>query len=576
MSTIDHPAPDFTPDAASHRMAGKILRRRPGARQRGAFLVEAALAVGIAASLLALTVSVTAEQQRRSDAVTIAGEKRLIMDAARGFIQNNSADLIRDMFQFARTSGGEGRRVVTIADLTAGGYLSPAFTPGGTLNRLFGQNYVLLMRPVFRGDTANPAVSLRQADMDPLGTNQINPAFMDGNPDNGEIGIEAVLFSTGGTPIPSGQAARVVDATERINAGFVLTGNRARGSGGTMNFIISGFSGFPQFAQAGAGRFASPISLGAFGPIGDTVTTASTDLRRTFFRCVGINPAHPVMNACLNSANNVIYSDIALRPFDSDNNGSIDRFPAITGATRLICRDEAANHATAPAPNTFLIDCQTTRINGVLDVTGSAIRFRNQPVIEDRSINGVAQTVVTADRMVLSLPSGNRDLSQTPSLSRLVAARDRIPVHQCPATDITGSPLFPRAMASVAALVDPWGRPVAGTFARAERGNMVSGTWTPSPTGAEWMARIIYTVSEDFCQSTLADPMNVRSTFTDLNNPNSAPNFVPGTRQPNTTRCATSGSPPPPRPDGLPDVYEMFPMGSSSFGAAILTLTCGP
>lgn len=545
--------------------------------QRGALLLEAALAVGIATSLFALTISINNEQQRRADATILAGEKRIIMDAARGFVADNRIDLIETLFDDARTNGADGRHVVTIGDLTAAGYLSPVFNPGASLERITGQEYALLLRPVFQGDTNNPAVSLREVDMDPLGLGMIDPRFLDGDPTNDEIGIEAVLFSFGGTALPPGQAGRVVEAVERINAGFIAAGTRARGAGGTMNFDITGFSAFDGFGDTGVGRFASPVSLASLGAIGDSGSSAPIDLRETFLRCVDLNPIGTSFADCISAPRNEIFGNIVLRPHDSNEDGTVDAFPAILGATRILCADAIGDETDPVDETAFLIDCQTTRVNGVLDVTGDEIRFAGETLVELRDIDGVDQVTVAADRFAMRLPSGTeRDLAETVMDAFTLSARDTVAVHECPSMALDGSALVPRATASVAVALDPWGRAMSGAVALVERGNGAGGDdWTPSPTGTRWMARVLYTLNAGYCDADFSDPIDIRSTFSNPADPGAPSAFFPDTLRPANGRCGDLVNP---NPNGplLADIYEMYPVGASNFGGATITLSCAP
>lgn len=555
--------------------------RRRHARQRGALLLEAALAVGVAVSLVGLTISINREQEMRADAVVLGGEKRIILDAARNYIRDNRMDIIQDLFDSAQSGGAFAEISVDLSELIAAGYLSAVFTPGAALNRIAGQDYVLLLRAVFQSDMGLPATSLGEPEMDPFATGSIDPRFIDGDPLNEEIGIEAVLFSSGGNALPLGMAGRALDAAQRINAGFIFTGSQSRGSGGTMNFDTTGFAAFPEYASVSAGRFASPVSLGSVGVLGDIGGGIAPDNREVFLRCVGVDPTVPAYEDCASASRDTVYSQIRMTPFDSNNDGTIDSYPAITGATRILCLDAIGDEADAVDPDVFLIDCQTTQVNGILDVTGDAIRFAGETLVETRNIAGADETVVVADRVALRLPSGDeRDLLENVFQSVSLAARDTIDVPECRDTAIDGSTLEPQATAQVAAALDPWGRAVSGVFAIAERGTGDSDSWTPDSTGDKFMARIRYTLNADYCESSFGNPINIKSIFADPDNPASAGQFHGSEPWPDIAQCNRPDPSSPgdviPNSNNRADVYELYPVGiSGNYGIATVSVSCG-
>lgn len=538
-------------------------------RKRGALLVEAALAVGIAISLIGLTISINAEQERRQDAISIGAEKKVILDAARNLILDQEADLLQQLFVSAVDSGSTAQLSFTPQDLVNIGYIPTSFQPGALLDRLFEQDYVILMRPVFRDDVSTPADILGRDDMDPFGTGSINPLFIDGDLSNRELGIEAVLFTRGGQAVPPGQGNRVLSAVERVNAGFITDATQSRGIGGTMNFNITGFSDFPEFADIGPGRFASPVSLGSIGAIGANTPSNIPELRETFLRCVGLVPGEQSFLDCIAAPRNEVFGDIILRGSDTDNDGTEDRFPMISGATRILCRDAVGDPSDPVAIDAFLIDCQRTEINGVLDITGQEVLFAGETLVETRDIAGSPETVLTADRLAMRIPGSNdRDMSTIPFASFQAPARSVFDVQDCPDTDINGQAVEPQANGTLVALLDPWGRAVSGNFVQVQRGDGTSNSWTPSSTGSRWMVRIFYSLNSDFCNSNFESPIDIRRTFQNPNDPTSLGNFITDTLRPAITECIAGND--------FADIYEMFQVGAANFSAAQVTLSCRP
>lgn len=549
--------------------------------QRGALLFEAALAVGVAASLVGLSISIIREQQIRSDAILIGNEKSALLNASLQFVNENRADLLDTIYQ-AAVATGLASASFGVQDLRDAGLVPEGLNLGDALEIRFDQEYRLLVRAVRQDDPATPASTLTLADIDPTVTGGIDPQLTDGVAINGEIGVEAVLFTINGDPMPPGQASRVIDAARMLNAAFTYGENVARGAGGIINFNVSGFADFPEFGgnPIPAGRFASIVSFGTTGVLD---TDDDTDLRDAFSRCGGLNPAGVNFVNCLNENRSTVFGNLVFTPSDDNGDGTLDTFPAITGATRLLCVQELDGVAAPVDQNVFLIDCETTRVNGVLDVTGTEVRFANDTLVSTRDIAGTDETVVEADKIAMRLPSGaERDLGENIFNAVDLPARGTIEVQECPERNLEGDLLVPTARAQVVAVLDPWGRTISGSVATVERGNLSGTTWTPSATGDRWMARLRYTVNGDFCRSSFSSPINIRDTFANGDNLQSASRFFPGTVRPNINRCDDSliiaGVPQ--GPDTRADFYELHPIGNppsgdANFGVATVIMGCG-
>lgn len=549
------------------------LRQR---RQRGALLVEAALAVGVAISLVTLTFAISQEQQARSDMQLIAAEKRSVMLAARSYMRENKDDILEALFTASTGAGGDGVLIISLQDLADSGYLVSSLNPGAVIDQLFGQEYVLLARAVFQSDTGTPATTLRNADMDPFGNGAIDPRFLDGDLSNLELAVESVLFTTGGDRIPLGRLGRAVEWTTLLNAGSIITAGRSSGALGSMSFDLSGYSIFAEYAATGPGRFASPISLGSLGVLGDSGGDSdgsinSDQLREAFLRCVDIDSASNAYEACISAPGNRIYTDVILQPYDASSDGVIDTWPAITGATRLVCNNPNVDPAEPVDPDVFLIDCETTQLSGNVDIAGPRVTFAGATIIEDRIIDAGQQTVITADRLAMRVPDGaggfiERDMAEVVFDSQIVPAREVINVPQCHGATMDGTPMQPRAIAHVASFADPWGRPVSGVRANVERGfRSIPGdptSWVEDAfTGDQWMVRLRYVVSDNFCASGYDNPVRVTDLLA------ITPPFLPGTREPNLSPQCSSG-------DAGPDVYELYPLMGQIFGAASVSIRC--
>lgn len=553
-------------------MSTPFLRHRRQ-RQRGALLVEAALAVGIAASLITLTFAITEEQQARSDFQLVAAEKRGVMLAARTYVREKNEEILEALFAASLSGGGDGVLTITMQDLIDSGFLVSSLNPGAVIEDLYGQEYVLLARAVFQSDSGSPAVTLRNSDMDPFGNGAIDPRYLDGDLSNLEVAIESVLFTTGGDPMPLGRMGRAVEWTQLLNAGAIIRQNTSSGALGSMSFNLTGYSIFSEYTGTGPGRFASPISLGSLGVLGDLDSGgpgSSEQLREAFLRCFGIDSALPQYDDCINDDGNKVYADMVLQPYDLSGDGNIDTYPSITGATRLVCINPLEDPLDPVDPDVFLIDCSTTRLSGDLVIDGTSVSFAGETLVEERTIAGSPETVVTADRLTLQIPDGvggftERDMAEVVFDTQVVPARGVIPVPQCHGTSLDGTPMEPRAIAHVASFADPWGRPVSGARANVERGyRSVAGdpsSWVNDDTGNQWMVRLRYVISDNFCASSWDNPVPISSLLS------IAPNvFVPGTRQPDLARCSAG--------DAGADIYELYPNGSLIYGAASVSIRC--
>ncbi|MCA9217634.1 MAG: hypothetical protein KDB27_31410, partial [Planctomycetales bacterium] len=267
-----------------------------------------------------------------------------MMQGAQNFISARYEEVLDDLYEEAVLSGSALRRY-GVGDLVDRGFLPLSFLDGGgALDRLYGQEFRLLTRAVMADDATVPQLTLNATELDPGGQGAIAEALIDGDPDNGEVRIEAVLVSAGGEPIPTQIGAPVTARTERSNAGFVETGVEARGPYGVFSFDLGGFTGADGFPDDPVGRFAAIVALGGFGVLDasgmSTTTTGATDLEDAFRRCEGIltDPAldrnSPVYLEC-RDLTNAVYGDIVIVNYDTTGDGVPDVFPAIEGVSRI-------------------------------------------------------------------------------------------------------------------------------------------------------------------------------------------------------------------------------------------------
>ena len=529
----------------------KLLRTR----QRGAMLLEAALAISVLLALVGYVAQTNGEEAERQKRVMLASEHDVIITASRNFVQQSYHDIILDLYN-AADSTGQGEVVYSTDDIIAAGYL-PSSYGGGILNAIYGKNYALLARAVNRDDAGDPQATMTYSDMDPLGAGGVANDLVDGDPGNGEMEIESILVSYGGEDIPRGTGGDIVGRLESAFGGFVTENDTANGAYANFEMNISGFEDMAEYP--GPGNFASVVSLSSYGVLGSD--GGMSQVVDPFRRCDEVNIASNEYSDCISS--NEVYTDLILRPYDSDNDGTVDVLPALRNVTMLDCSD-TSNVGTI---SEFTIDCATTRMTGDfvslgdnaeignMNVSAEGIDFAGQDLLTRQTINGTEENILNADRLTMVSVNGGQDMSESVTNTEVVAARSTIEKPTCPATTIDGSnPMEPRTYLSPAAYSDPRGRPVVGVRAFAE------------DLGTEWRARMLIFVSQDFCTNDTSNP--IPTTFS-----NYWPNGAP--KRANCTTFTPSGSVDTFRGDGQADVYELMPTtGGQDFGAVIASTRC--
>lgn len=548
--------------------------RAPTGRQRGITLLEGVLYLGLAGSVIGFSASFILQEQRRQEEILIAREYALMMQGAQNFISARYEEVLDDLYEEAVLSGSALRRY-GVGDLVDRGFLPLSFLDGGgALDRLYGQEFRLLTRAVMADDATVPQLTLNATELDPGGQGAIAEALIDGDPDNGEVRIEAVLVSAGGEPIPTQIGAPVTARTERSNAGFVETGVEARGPYGVFSFDLGGFTGADGFPDDPVGRFAAIVALGGFGVLDasgmSTTTTGATDLEDAFRRCEGIltDPAldrnSPVYQEC-RDLTNAVYGDIVIVNYDTTGDGVPDVFPAIEGVSRITMSPPVDTTGDgvpdvlstlenlrvigcgSVAPGTgseteLKIDCDLTRMTGTLIAENFLLETSSgtRPLAVELDVAGAPEVQVSADRFLM----GDVDLSTGIFDVQVLASGETIAKPQCPATTFDGAFLVePRIYVLPAAFSDPAGRATVGMRAFAE------------DAGSDWRVRLYQYVSQDLC------------TFTFSGGPYPAPGdcaFTPGNPL-NPENDPAMGN-----PDGVSDVYEV----GTDYGRVLAMTRC--
>ena len=502
------------------------LRNLRRSRRRGALMLEAILAIGIATSLIGISAAVIRSEQIKQERMLLASEGATILGASRSFISQNYADLQTELF--AAAGSGTGGALITISadELVERGYVPPAFIGSGILNKLHGQEYALLVRAVNRADAGSPQATMTLSDLDPSNTGIIDQPLRDRDPSNGEMDIEAILVSYGGEALSRGDGGDIVGRMESSYAGFVTTEGETSGPLANFTLPLDAYVDLGEYPEVG--RFASLVALSNFGVLGADGTGDGVQILDPFHRCDDMDLGSVAYAECLDT--NEIYTDIVINNHDDNGDGTINVFPAIRGLTEIECGTGTAEGVA----DSFLIDCALTRMTGDLLVEGDDIQlgsvhiqedsvaFAGEDIVQRVGTGASAENHLRADRLISNAINGGQDFSEAVIDSRVVFAGETISMPQCPATTLSGQPMEPRIYVTPAAYSDPEGRAIVGVRAYAE------------PDGMAWRVRLMAFVGQDFCTNTPANA--IPSTYTTQSGaPSGAPVAAPG----NGVSCST-------------------------------------
>ena len=232
----------------------------PNSAERGASLLEAAFAIALFGTTIALANLILSEETSRQRDVLLGHDIRIMTEVARSYVNDEHRNL-RD--ELASVSGGAAIMQVDLQRMSDAGHLPAELAAGGVRRNSFGQGWLLLVRGVDRADADRPAATLTVAEIDADGNGAIDEDLIDGSASNGELDLEVILATSGGESVPARNGNPAIVASGIPFAGFVQEAGTARGPYGNWEMDISAFSalgGYP-----GAGRFASLIALSGYG-----------------------------------------------------------------------------------------------------------------------------------------------------------------------------------------------------------------------------------------------------------------------------------------------------------------------
>ncbi|MFG6083432.1 hypothetical protein ACEUZ9_004692 [Paracoccus litorisediminis] len=457
-------------------------------RSRGVTLMEAILALGVAASMIGVTAHVIGQEQQRQKAMLLGAEGELALKASRDFVAQNYAALQDELFTSAGPAG-LARKTFTTSEMISRGYLPPSFQNSGILGKLYGQQYALVMRAVNRTDTTTPQATMTRATMDPSNTGAVDPGLRDRNAANGEIDIEAVLVTYGGTALKPAVGGEVINRLNSSYAGFVNTTGTASGAYGSFSVSMAPYASMTGYPTTG--HFASVVALSNFGVLG-AESGEGEGIPDPFRRCTDMGLSSAAYAACLSS--NEVYTDIVLNSFDTNGDGTDDRFPAIRGLSMVQCANDNDENTD---PSRFVIDCAETRMSGNLVVEGTDATIGNLDITADevsfhgkKTIsNGPNGNEVSADKLTIDgYGSGGQDVAKAIFHSQIAAPGTVIMKPQCPAG------MTPDIYVTPVAYADRYGRPIVGIRA---------GHDLAQETPTRWRIRMVAYIGQDFCGQSL-------------------------------------------------------------------------
>ena len=353
----------------------------PRSAERGASLLEAAFAIALFGTTIAVANLILSEETSRQRDVFLGRDIRIMTDVARSYVRDEHGNL-RD--ELASLSGGAAIMQVGMQRFSDAGYLPAALAAGGVRRNSFGQGWQLLVRGVDRSDTDRPAATLTVAEIDADGDGAVDAELVDGSASNGELDLEVLLATSGGEAVPARNGNPAIVASGIPVAGFVQEAGTARGPYGNWEMDISAFSALDGYPAAG--RFASLIALSGYGVLefGENDGPAEGN---PLDRCPGASG--DVLDDCADDEDmhaDIVFSPpfgvrspgprdgAAIRelyglemgpPVDSDADGTPDVFATISGAAGLGC-DQATPSGLAAGK--LIIDCPGTEFTGSLAV----------------------------------------------------------------------------------------------------------------------------------------------------------------------------------------------------------------
>ncbi len=359
-------------------------RAETGTAERGATLLEAALALSLIASTIALVNVILSEEAERQRDVLLGRDLRLMTTIARSFASDHHEDLKTEL---AALPQDDAIMAVGMQRLADAGYLPAEFLSNGMRKNSFGQEWLLLVRAVDLADADRPRPTLAIAEIDADDDGAIDAELADGTSSNGELDLEVLLVTSGGEAVPARNGNPAVIASGLSVAGFVQQEGHARGPHGNWEMDITPFTALD--GDPAQGSFASMIALAGLGVLDGNWpgSQAGGQTGHLLDRCPGASGN--LLFECL--ADNEMYSEIAFDtapdaspdqtaairnlytlamgpPVDSDEDGVPDILAVISGVDGIGCNETMPDELSV---GTLIVDCPSVKMEGDLETSGS-------------------------------------------------------------------------------------------------------------------------------------------------------------------------------------------------------------
>ena len=437
--------------------------------ERGATLLEAAFSVVLFGSLLALANAIVSSESARQRNIALGLDLRFMTETAQAYVAGEYDELRSGL---ASLPLGNAIQSITMRQLASAGYLPESFLDGDEHSNSYGQSYRILVRGVNRADGDFPKATLSVSEIDTDGDGSIDAHLVNGEESDGELDVESLMVSTGGSPILPQHGNPAVAAAKTATAGFIQEDHVARGPYGNWEMNIQSFSSLSDYPTSG--RFVALLSLSGYGVFGNGGHRPVTEFElggNPFERCVGLSGN--LLSEC--AGNNEIYTEVVFDSSDSNPNGygkienvftiemggevdsDADGVPdihsAISDVSKISC---VGGGPVVVSSGTLLIDCPTGRFSGGVEIAG------------DLDVAASA----TATRF-LAGAIGNQDLTKGIYSARVVAMSPATAIEKPICNDV-GSDA--EVFAAPVAYASPEGIPLVGVNAFVEEDGV--GNWT--------------------------------------------------------------------------------------------------
>ena len=309
--------------------SSKLLRiSKLSSSERGLTLFEASLALSLFGMFMTLVNLMVAANEDRRKAIVLGKDTAFITEAVQRYV-GFEYDQLRE--NLVSSSQGNLLMAIEMAQIHTAGYLPSAVISGGTFRNSLGNKYTLFLRGVNSLDASSPQATLGKTEVDTDNDGLLDNHLVDGNKDNGEYELEAILVSSEGEVVEPHIGSPAVVDTEMFSAGYLQKGNIARGPLGVWEMNISPYQSLTAYPQEK--QFVSLVALSRKGVFGFTekIGNNETGLNTYLDRCV--NTLGSVRADC--KINNQIYTEVVFNSFDSDSDGRDDIFGMIRNLYQL-------------------------------------------------------------------------------------------------------------------------------------------------------------------------------------------------------------------------------------------------